>query len=122
MGPAHRLGRDPHQSNLVRGSFQTVEGSVAPSTEGSAAGRTSQRLDALGMPMLAIANQRMNVSIGDAAVQTLVVRTGEALGLYPLGCSSAAFHLTPGTRLPQEQVSQLRSRGGRSGNQVGCGA
>ena len=49
------------------------------------------------LAMLAIPNQRVDPIIGDAEVQALLVRTGEALGLYPLGCSSAAFHLTPGT-------------------------
>jgi len=39
----------------------------------------------------------MDVSIGNPGVRALLVRTGEALGLDPLGYSSAAFHLTPGT-------------------------
>src|SRR5215471_19212302 len=29
-------------------------------------------------------------------VRTLVIRTGEAFDVYPLGCSSSAFHLPPG--------------------------
>src|SRR5215469_2107498 len=43
--------------DLVRRSFQTVQGSVTSSTERGAAGLTTKRLDALGMAMRAIANQ-----------------------------------------------------------------
>jgi hypothetical protein len=73
---------------------------VAPGSERGAAGRTSKGLDLLGLAMPAIPDKCVDVSIGDAEVRALLVRTGEALGLYPLGGPSAAFHLTPGTRLP----------------------
>ena len=46
--------------------------------------------------MLAIANQGMNVGIGDAEVRALLVGTSEALGVYSLRCSPTAFDLTPG--------------------------
>jgi hypothetical protein len=74
---------------------------------------TAKGLDALGMAMLAIPNQRVDVSIGDPEVRALLIGTGEAFGGYPLGGSPAAFHLTPG-------VSWCR--GDRWGNQAGCGA
>ena len=47
--------------------------------------------------MFAVTDQSVDVSICDPGVWALLVRTGEALGVYPLGCSPAAFHLTPGT-------------------------
>jgi hypothetical protein len=85
-----------HRCDLVRGGFQTVQGSVAPSTERGAASRASKGLDLLGTTMLAIPNQRVDVSVGDSEVRALLIGTGEAFGVYPLRCSSAAFHLTPG--------------------------
>ena len=88
--------RSEHHGDLVRGSFQTVQSSVTPGSEGGAASLTAKGLDALGTAMLAIPNQRVDPIIGDAEVQALLVWTGEAHGLYPPGCSSAAFHLTPG--------------------------
>ena len=89
--------RRQHHPDLVRGGFQMVQGSVASGGEGGAAGLTAKGLDPLGLAMLAIPNQRVDPIIGDAEGRALLVRTGEALGLDPLGCSSAAFHLTPGT-------------------------
>jgi hypothetical protein len=74
------------------------------------------------MAMRAIADERVDVSISHAEVRALLVGTGEALGVDPLGCSPAAFHLTPGTRLPQGQVSYPARgcrRGDRRGSQEG---
>jgi hypothetical protein len=76
--------------------FQAIQGGVAPGAERGVAGRASKRLDALGLAMLAIANQRMNMSIGDARVRALSVGTGVALGVHALGGSPAAFDLAPG--------------------------
>ena len=64
--------------------------------ERGAASLTAKRLDALGLAMLAIANQRMNLSIGNAEVQALLVGTGVTLGVDALGCSPAAFDLAKG--------------------------
>jgi len=47
--------------------------------------------------MLAISNQGMEASIGDSEVGALLIGTGEALGVNPLGRSPATFHLTPGS-------------------------
>src|SRR5215471_14728771 len=47
-------------------------------------------------PYLPSPNRRVDPIIGDPEVRALLVGTGEALGLYPLGCSSAAFHLCAG--------------------------
>ena len=64
-------------------------------TEGGAAGLTPKGLDAFGLAMRAISNQRMNMSVCDARVGTRSVGTGEALGVHPLWCSPPAFDLTP---------------------------
>jgi hypothetical protein len=85
--PALRPSRDPHHGNQLGGGFQTVQRSVASSTEGSAAGKTSKRLDVLDTVMLAIANERMDVCIGDPKVQTLKVGTAVALSVHALGGS-----------------------------------
>jgi hypothetical protein len=59
-------------------------------------GLAAKGLDLLGTAVLAIPNQRVNVSIGDPRVRALPIGTGETLGVHPLGCSPPAFHLTPG--------------------------
>jgi hypothetical protein len=97
FGSIQPLGqrRQDHGDLMGRG-FQTVQGGVTSSTERGAASRTSERLDLLGMAMLAISDEGVDLSIGDAEVRTLLVGTSEALGVHSLGCSPPAFHLTPG--------------------------
>src|SRR5438876_8129318 len=98
MGPALQPGqRSEHHGDLVRGSFQPVEGRDAAGSERITIGLTAKRLDALGMPMFAIADEGMDMNIGDPVVGALLVRTGESLGVHPFGCAPAAFHLTPQT-------------------------
>jgi len=46
--------------------------------------------------MLAIANQRVDASISDTEVPTLLIGTGETFGGDALGGSPPAFHLAPG--------------------------
>jgi hypothetical protein len=48
-------------------------------------------LDALGMTMLAIANQRVDLIIGDAKVEAHWVGTGEVHGLHADGALPAGF-------------------------------
>jgi hypothetical protein len=91
--PALRPARDPHHCDLVRRGFQTVQGRVASSTERGATGRASKGLDLLGMPMLAISHQSVDVSVCDPGVRTLPVRTGETLSVYAFGGSPPAFDL-----------------------------
>jgi len=57
--------------DLVRGSFQAVQGGVASSTEHGAAGLTTEGLDPLSMAMLAISYESVDGSIGDPAVRAL---------------------------------------------------
>ena len=95
-GPALRPARDPHHGDLISGSFQPVERRVAPGSERGAASLTAKRLDVLSLAVLAITNQRMNLSISNAEVQALLVGTGVPIGVDSLGCSRAAFDLAKG--------------------------
>ena len=114
--------RSQHHGDLVGRGFQTVQRSMAPSTERGVASLTAKRLDPLGMAMLAISDESMDVSIGDPEVRALLVGTGEALGVYPLGCSPPAFHLAPGAHEAGAGPHPTKGcrRGDRRGNRVGC--
>ncbi len=68
-----------------------VQGGVASSSESGVTGLTAKRLDPFSKTMLTIPNQGMNVSVCDAGVGALSVRTGEALCVYPLRCSRQLF-------------------------------
>ena len=82
------------------------------SAERGVASLTTERLDVLGLAMLAIPDEGVDVSIGDAEVRTLMVGTGEALGVHPLGCSPPTFHLAPGTNQRRSR-SHSKRRGAR---------
>ena len=69
---------------------------MAPGSERGAAGLTPKRLDRLGMTMLAIADQGVELRISVAEVLALLIGTGEAFSVDPFGSSSPAFHLAPG--------------------------
>jgi len=68
--------------------------------------------------MLAIANEHMNVIVGDPKVLALLIGTGVAFGVYLFGCSPATFGLAPGMHKPR---CRLSIRGG-SGGETTCGA
>ena len=75
------------------------------------------------MPMLAISDEGVDLSIGDAKVRTLRVGTSETLGVHVLGGSPPAFHLAPGTRHPQALHPMRQwSPDDRRGNRLGSGA
>ena len=57
---------------------------------------TAKRLDLLGMAMLAISDESVDVGFGDPVVLALLIGTGEASGVHPLGRSPPAFDLAPG--------------------------
>jgi hypothetical protein len=103
-----------HQGDLLRGGFQTIQGRVEPRSERGTASRTSKRLDAFGLAMLAISLKTMNGSVCDAEVRTLPVGTGEAVGLYPLGGSPSAFHLRPRTYGQRRWPTTQRGSGGET--------
>ena len=66
--------------------------------------------------MLAIPDQRMEVSVSVAKVLALRVRTGEARGIYAFGSSPPAFHLALGTHRSRRWSY---TRGGRGGVTTG---
>jgi hypothetical protein len=70
---------------------------VASGSERGTASLAAECLNALGLAMLAISDQSVDVSIGDPEIQALLIGAGEALGVYAFGSSSLAFDLTPGT-------------------------
>src|SRR5438128_6413314 len=80
-----------HHGDLVRGGFQAIQGGVASGTACAVARLATKGLDRLSTPMLAVPDKRMDVSVSDAKVRALRVRTGEALSVYAFGCSPAAF-------------------------------
>src|SRR6266487_4316821 len=89
--------RRQNHSDLLRGSLQPVQGGVAPGTKRGVARLTAKGLDRLSTPMLAIPDERMDVSVCDAEVRAQLIGTGETLGVDAFGGSTPAFHLTPGT-------------------------
>src|SRR5215471_5396391 len=98
----------------MRGGFQTVQRRVASGSEGSAASLAAKGLDLLGLAMLAIANESVDVSIGDAKVRALLIGAGETLGVHPLGCAQAAFDLAPGTHRQRRWPCIRRESGGET--------
>ncbi len=112
-----------HHGDLVRGGFQALQGGVASGTACAVARLATKGLDRLSTPMLAVPDKRMEVSVSDAKVRALRVRTGEALSVYAFGCSPAAFHLRPGTRHLRALTlhpTKEWSRDDRKGSQAGC--
>src|SRR5260221_4260752 len=108
--------RSQHHCDLTRGSFQAVQGGMAPSSESAMAGLTTKCLDLLSATMCAIPAQSMNVSVCDARVRALGVGTGEAIGVHPLRCSPPAFDLPPGahTRRAHTRRDGAREATGRA--------
>ena len=105
--------------------FQAIQGRVAASTEGGAARLTPKRLNPLGLAMLAIPDEGVELSVDVPEVGALPVGTGEAFGIYPFGGSPPAFDLAPGTRHPQTLAlhpTREESRDDRRGNRLGSGA
>ncbi len=56
-------------------------------------GLAAKGLDTLGLAMLAIVDESVDVCIADPGVLALLVGASEAFEVYALGCSSAPFHL-----------------------------
>jgi hypothetical protein len=106
--------RREHHCDLLRGGFQAIQGGIASGTEGGVAGLTAEGLDPLSRTMLAIPNERMDLSISIAEVEALLVGTGEAFGGYPLRGSSPAFHLAPGEHRSRCWSSTRRGSGGQT--------
>ena len=69
-------------------------------------GLTAKGLDALGMPMLAISDEGVDLSICIAEVRTLRVGTGVAVGVHADGALPAGF--SPRARGAQEKTLALQ--------------
>jgi hypothetical protein len=54
------------------------------------------------------------MSICDPGVQALLVGTGEALGVHPLGSSPPAFDLAPGAHRERRRLHHRRKGGGEA--------
>ena len=113
------VGSQNHQK-LGRAMMRVIHTS---SCESGVAGLAAKRLDALSMAMLAITYQSVDVSICDPGVRTLTVRTGEALCVYPLRCSPAAFDLAPGADRWRRRLHTRREGAGEAtGGAIAWGA
>ena len=91
-----------------------VQGGVASSTESGVTGLATECLDLLSSTMCAVSNQGVDVSVCDAEVRTLVVGTGEALGIYPFWNTPSAFDLTPGAHRKRRRFHTRRESGGEA--------
>jgi hypothetical protein len=83
--------RREHYGDLVRRGFQTIQGGVASRTERGAAGLTTKGLDVLGTAMLAIADESVDLSIGDPEGGARSVGAGEACGVHADGALPDGF-------------------------------
>ena len=68
-----------HHGDLLGGGFQAIQGRVPSSAERGAARLTAKRLNALVLAMLAIPDQRVDLSIGDPTIHALLIGAGVAL-------------------------------------------
>jgi len=120
MGPALQPGqRSEHHGDLVRGSFQPVEGRDAPGSERITIGLTAKRLDALGMPMFAIADEGVDMNIGDPVVGALLVRRANPSVFTRLGAPRRLFtslhrRTGAGAGPPPSEAVEARQHAGQS--------
>ena len=70
---------------MIGRGFQTVQGGIAPGTERSVAGLAEKGLDAFAMAVLAIANESVDMGIGDPAIRVVLVGTSKAFGVHAGG-------------------------------------
>jgi hypothetical protein len=71
------------------------------------------------MTMLAIANESVDLGIGDPAIGALLVGTGKTRGVHALGGSPAAFPLMPGAYMDRSWPSnRQRNRGEAAGRAI----
>src|SRR5262249_993538 len=69
--------RSQHLRKTLGCGFEAVQWRISSCAGGGAAGLAAQGLDAFGLPVYAIADQRVDLCIGDTIVSTRTVRTGE---------------------------------------------
>jgi hypothetical protein len=88
-------GRE-HLPHALSWRFDTVKRRVAASAEGRATRLAAERLDALQLPMCAIADERVDLRIREAIVGARWGGAGKALRGDAFGRAAAAFPLAPG--------------------------
>jgi hypothetical protein len=88
--------RGEHFRNPGRCRFEPLQRCIASRAERGVAGLTAQGLSALVPSIHTVANQSMNVRVGDLVVDTGAIWTGEPLRVNAFGCPTAAFYLAPG--------------------------
>jgi hypothetical protein len=106
--------RRQHHPDLLRGGFQAVQGSVAPSTESGATSLAAKGLNLFSVAMGAISDQSVDVSVCDPGIRTCAVRTGEALGVHPLWSSPPAFDFAPGAHRERRRLHHRREGAGEA--------
>ena len=102
------------------GVFRRYKGGVTSRAECAAARPTTERLDLLGMAVLAISDQGVDPIIGDAEVRALGVETGMALRIHASGGLLAGFSpltrdATSAVPAPNEGAEARRQAGQSSG-------
>lgn len=85
-----------HHLDLFWVGFEVVEGGTFADGEGFAAGLAGQFADGLGLIDPAIANESVDVVIGDTEVVTTRLRTGEAAGINRFLASAGTLTFRPG--------------------------
>lgn len=91
--------------------FQVIEWGVAPRAEAGLAALALQGLDVLSFTAFSIADQCMDLGIGDPEVVTLWIGTGMPLGLDLFLASPAALVFRPGLDVPLDGTDgQLKPR------------
>jgi len=104
------------------GIFKRYTGVLRRARERAATGLASKCLNGFSMALFAIAHQSADSSVSDAKVKALLVGTGEASGVYPLGELPVGFstHTRDATSIdavpsPVEGVKPRRQAGQPSG-------
>jgi len=112
--------RCEHFRDRLRCGFEPLQWRHPEGSRGGRAivpqGRAAQGLSSFGFPLQAIAEERMDLRIGDPLVPTRGGGTREALCINALGCAAAAFQLTP-----RRHARGGRGRGGRGRCQLAAG-
>jgi hypothetical protein len=84
-----------HFCNALGCRFEPIERGSAPGAEGTSTCLAAQRLNPLAAPVRAVADQGMNLRVGNPKVGTAAVGAGEALSGNPFRRATAAFDLAP---------------------------
>lgn len=110
-----------HDCDLLGRGFQTIQRGMTARAERGVTGLATKRLDLLGMAMLAIPNQSVDVSVSDSEVWALLVETGKAFCVHRFGAPRRLFTSHQGRTgagaglTPEEERRQMRQSSGVRG-------